>query len=98
MSYVNTISLFSLASYWLNPQYYVRLVDVDENDEDEECTLVVSLMQKYARARRTTEKSDTTDTAIGFDIYKVGGLYREVSMELVNHLHYASGILVKDHE
>ena len=49
----------------------MRLSDADENDDDAQCTLVVSLMQKFARARRTTEKKDDTDCAIGFDIYKV---------------------------
>ena len=43
-----------------------------DGDGDDKCTLVVSLMQKYARAKRTRRKVDSgTDVAIGFNIYKV---------------------------
>ena len=54
----------------MNPQYFVRLCDTDD-DEDDKCTLVVSLMQKYARVKKTIEKKQDTEIAIGFDVFKV---------------------------
>ena len=54
----------------MNPQYFVRLRDSDD-DKDDTCTLVVSLMQKYTRVRKTMEKKQDTEIAIGFDVFKV---------------------------
>ena len=61
---------FWLDTYWMNPQYFVCLRDSDDDDNDK-CTLVVSLMQKYTRVRKTVEKSDDTESPIGFDVFKV---------------------------
>ena len=65
-----TILLFT-ALYWSNPQYAVTLRDPDEDDEDKKCTLLVSLMQKNARALRTKRKVSMANIATNFDLYQV---------------------------
>lgn len=60
--------------YWLNPQYFLRLESSDsDGDDGENCLLVVSLMQKYSRVRKTQLATTDTDAAIGFDLYKYRG-------------------------
>ncbi len=58
-------------TYRLNPQYFVRLTDPDPGDDVTSCTLVVSLMQKHTRLRRTQEGRADTEAAIAVDVYKV---------------------------
>ncbi|XP_060520603.1 calpain-A-like isoform X2 [Cylas formicarius] len=55
-----------LESFWHNPQYRVTLTEVDEGDEDGNCTLIVALMQKNRRQIRNTGADLLT---IGFAIY-----------------------------
>ncbi|KAK2189008.1 hypothetical protein NP493_110g00003 [Ridgeia piscesae] len=84
------------AAFFTNPQYFVRLeAEADNGDGDDMCALVVSLMQKYARAKRTRRKVDSgTDVAIGFNIYKVQG---EMNMDDANNLRVESEKLQKYH-
>lgn len=49
--------------YWSNPQFQVQLKDVDERDNKNTCTMIVTLMEK--------EKDNRSNIAIGFDIYQV---------------------------
>lgn len=49
--------------YWTNPQFSVTL--------DREVKVVVSLMQKGSRLRRTEMKRPNADYAIAFDVYAV---------------------------
>ncbi len=63
--------LFS-AQYWSNPQYFVKLSDPDKGDDEQTCTLCVSLMQKYRRQLKVKRKTtEDLEEAIGFDILKV---------------------------
>ncbi|XP_050311774.1 calpain-A-like isoform X2 [Anthonomus grandis grandis] len=55
-----------LDSFWHNPQYRITLTDVDEDDEDGNCTLIVALMQKNRRQIRSTGADLLT---VGFAIY-----------------------------
>ncbi len=55
-----------LDTFALNPQYRLTVVDPDEDDDDELCTVIVSLMQKGRRALRD-EGLDTL--TIGFALY-----------------------------
>ena len=63
------------ALYWTNPQFSIVLEDVDEDDDehpsDGKCTLVVSLMQKDARKKRTLQKTDFAAYGISFGLYRV---------------------------
>lgn len=55
-------------SFWHNPQYRVALTEVDEGDEENECTIIVALMQKNRRHLRSTGGDLLT---VGFAIYHV---------------------------
>jgi calpain len=52
-------------TFAMNPQYTIDLEDPDENGE---CTIVVALMQKNRRAQK---KYGVDCLTIGFAIYKV---------------------------
>ena len=41
-----------LETFASNPQYRITVVDPDEDDDEELCTVIVSLMQKGRRALR----------------------------------------------
>lgn len=56
-----------LESFIHNPQYIVTLVDVDEDDDDPLCTLIVSLIQ----GRRELRHEGAGSLSIGFVIYHV---------------------------
>ncbi|KAH1181094.1 calpain-12-like [Mauremys mutica] len=67
-------------SFWMNPQYRVRLLEADEADlrkqrPDPSCTLLVSLMQ---RDRRQDRKRGKDFLPIGFEILKMPKEYLEL--------------------
>ncbi|XP_041373111.1 calpain-9-like isoform X2 [Gigantopelta aegis] len=49
--------------YWYNPQFFVTLRDVDDDQSRNSCTLIVSLMEK--------EKGNATNLAIEFNVYQL---------------------------
>ncbi|XP_056638160.1 calpain-A-like isoform X1 [Diorhabda sublineata] len=55
-----------LTSFWHNPQYRITLTDVDEDDDENKCTMIVALMQKN---RRQLRQSGADLLTIGFAIY-----------------------------
>ncbi|XP_074598360.1 calpain-9-like isoform X2 [Brevipalpus obovatus] len=58
----------NLKTFATNPQYMIKLVDHDEGDDDDLCTLIVGLMQKNRRSQR---KMGLDSLTIGFAIYQV---------------------------
>ncbi|XP_038162884.1 calpain-2 catalytic subunit-like [Cyprinodon tularosa] len=64
-----------LATFCTNPQFVVRLEDVDDDPVDGEdgCTFLVGLMQKDGRTKRRLNRDMET---IGFAIYKVPDQYK----------------------
>lgn len=54
-----------VATFGMNPQFMINLTDIDEEDDDDKCTLIVALMQKHRR------KLGKDYLNIGFLIYKV---------------------------
>lgn len=55
-------------TFWHNPQYRITLVDPDEDDADNKCTVIVGLMQKNRRKQR---KMGAECLTIGFAMYQV---------------------------
>lgn len=67
VSTIQVVSNFP-ETFWHNPQYRITLVDVDEDDDEGKCTLIVALMQKNRRSQRNMGVEVLT---IGFAIYHV---------------------------
>ncbi|CAD5234502.1 unnamed protein product [Bursaphelenchus xylophilus] len=59
-----------LKSFARNPQYRIKLTDKDPNDDDDLCTIIVAVMQKY---RRELKNAGQENLAIGFAIYDANG-------------------------
>lgn len=59
-------------TFWVNPQYFITLEDPDDDDAEQNCTLIVALMQKNRRAARTLGAG--LFLTIGFALYKVSML------------------------
>lgn len=55
-------------SFWHNPQYRITLTEVDDDDQDNKCTVIVAVMQKNRRSQR---KLGLECLTIGFAIYHV---------------------------
>ncbi|XP_036309322.1 calpain-2 catalytic subunit [Pipistrellus kuhlii] len=69
-------------TFWMNPQYLIKLEEEDEDQEDGErgCTFLVGLIQKHRRQRRKMGEDMHT---IGFGIYEVPEeLYGQTSIHL----------------
>uniref|UniRef100_A0A0N5AGU3 Calpain catalytic domain-containing protein n=1 Tax=Syphacia muris TaxID=451379 RepID=A0A0N5AGU3_9BILA len=56
-------------SFAYNPQYKIMLTDSDPDDDDDLCTVVIAVMQKY---RREQKNLGLDNLAIGFAVYEVG--------------------------
>uniref|UniRef100_A0A673A795 Calpain 8 n=1 Tax=Sphaeramia orbicularis TaxID=375764 RepID=A0A673A795_9TELE len=65
------------ATFCSNPQFFIRLLDVDDDPHDGEdgCTVLIGLMQKDARKERRFGRDLNT---IGFSIYQVQQKYNSV--------------------
>ncbi|KAG7512946.1 calpain-2 catalytic subunit-like [Solea senegalensis] len=59
-------------TFWMNPQFVIKLEDVDDEPDDGEegCTFIVGLMQKNKRRRRKMGEDMET---VGFAIYEYSG-------------------------
>lgn len=58
----------NLNSFAMNPQYLITLTDPDEEDDEENCTMIVALMQKNRRSAKKYQMG-SSDLTIGFAIY-----------------------------
>jgi hypothetical protein len=60
------------ATFWVNPQFKIRLEEVDDEDEygsrESGCSVVLALMQKHRRRERRFGRDMET---IGFAVYEV---------------------------
>ena len=51
--------------------FLIKLTDVDENDNENKATVVVALMQKDSRLKRTKLMNDSAEEFIHFILFKV---------------------------
>lgn len=58
------------ATFWINPQFKIKLLEEDDDPEDNElaCSFLVALMQKHRRKERRVGGDMHT---IGFAVYEV---------------------------
>lgn len=67
----------NLQTFALNPQYLITLTDPDEEDDEENCTMIVALMQKNKRSARKYQMG-SSELTIGFAIYALrDGVYQQ---------------------
>lgn len=68
-----TFVLFPADSFWMNPQFLIKLEEEDDDPADNEagCSFVVGLIQKNRRKMRKVGEDMHT---IGFAIYEVSSL------------------------
>uniref|UniRef100_A0A452UN31 Calpain-2 catalytic subunit n=1 Tax=Ursus maritimus TaxID=29073 RepID=A0A452UN31_URSMA len=68
-------------TFWMNPQYLIKLEEEDEDQEDGEsgCTFLVGLIQKHRRRQRKMGEDMHT---IGFGIYEVRAMYGQTNLHL----------------
>jgi hypothetical protein len=59
------------ATFWTNPQFLVTLTDVDKEDNENMATLIISLLQKYTREKRTQNKGESAEEFIQFRLYRI---------------------------
>jgi hypothetical protein len=64
-SIVKCLDIFFVLTelFWINPQFFITIEDIDKTDNRGRATLIVTLTEKEANNKSTV--------AIGFDIYKV---------------------------
>jgi len=61
-----------LETFSCNPQYYITLVDPDENDNNNMCTVIISLMLKETGCQM---KQRNKSLSFGFYVYNVSRTY-----------------------
>ncbi|KAK6741722.1 hypothetical protein RB195_009537 [Necator americanus] len=61
-----------------NPQYRVQLTDSDPDDDDELCTVIFAVMQKY---RRNLKAEGLDNVPIGFAVYDAGSIHGRLSKQ-----------------
>lgn len=57
-------------SFWKNPQFLISLKDPDLNDDDDEASLLIALMQKDTRLKRL-DRDMSSEEYIQYRLYKV---------------------------
>ncbi|XP_072783580.1 calpain-14 isoform X6 [Taeniopygia guttata] len=70
---------FSKGNFWMNPQYWLNVLPVEDSKKSPStCSVVISLMQKYS----TKHRNRAPHLFIGFLLYKVGLQYQESNRKL----------------
>jgi calpain, invertebrate len=59
------------AKFWTNPQFFIKLTDVDEDDNENKATIVIALMQKDSRLKRAKTMKDSAEEFIQFKLFKI---------------------------
>jgi len=61
----------NMAKFWINPQFFVKLSDVDKDDNENMATIIIALMQKDTRLKRIETKGDTAEEYLQFRLFKI---------------------------
>lgn len=59
------------AAFWTNPQFLITLTDVDPDDQENMATIIISLLQKFTREKRTQNKGESSEEFIQFRLYRI---------------------------
>ncbi|CAF0859466.1 unnamed protein product [Brachionus calyciflorus] len=59
------------AKFWTNPQFLIKVNDVDRDDSEDMATVVIALMQKDSRIKRIKTKSESAEEFIQFKFYRI---------------------------
>jgi hypothetical protein len=59
------------ALYWTNPQFLIKLTDVDPLDNENMATVIISLLQKNTRQRRTQNSGQSCEEFVQFRLYRI---------------------------
>jgi hypothetical protein len=57
--------------YWTNPQFLITLKDNDPDDQENMATIIIALMQKYTREKRTQKRGESCEEFIQFRLYRI---------------------------
>ncbi len=80
---------FFKADFWKNPQFQVKLTDVDKDDNENMATLIVALMQKDSRLKRRENYGEAAEEYIQFRLFKVFNILKYRSMlSIFNSISY----------
>lgn len=63
----------------MNPQYRIQVTDSDPYDDDNLCTVIIAVLQKY---RREMKHLGVENWAIGFAVYDVKSFFFYLSNAL----------------
>jgi len=58
-------------SFWSNPQFFVKLSDVDKDDNENMATMIVELMQQDHRHKFNENRGDFSQEYIGYRVFSV---------------------------
>lgn len=67
-----------LRTFATNPQYRMKLTDSDPYDDDNLCTVIIAVMQKY---RRELKHTGIENLPIGFAVYEANGARGRLGMD-----------------
>ena len=76
--------------YWTNPQFLITLKDHDPNDNENMATLIIALLQKYTREKRSVNNGEPCEEYIQFRLYRILNENDAVSAKTTGKSLYAS--------
>lgn len=58
-------------SFWTNPQFFIKLIDVDDNDNENLVSIIIALMQKDSREKKAKTRGMEAEEFIQFRLFRV---------------------------
>ena len=63
------MSTFCLAKFWTNPQYHIKLTDIESTRN--KASIIIALMQKFSREKRLRNDGEAAEEFLQFRLFKV---------------------------